>query len=108
MNDFLSQNKTEGFGDSVWQRYKESSEFATTARLIRSDIDYSKNFFEELFKKTKDVITHAAGIETNAEKKDTLNKFLSIIDKSFILDSKFKHTFKATLGEMINTLRPAV
>ena len=48
------------------------------------------------------------GIETNAEKKENLNKFLSIIDKTFILDSKFKHTFKATLGEMINTLRPAV
>lgn len=48
------------------------------------------------------------GIETNAEKKENLNKFLSIIDKTFILDPKFKHTFKATLGEMINTLRPAI
>lgn len=108
MNDFLGQTKTEGFSEQVWQRYKESSEFQTTVKLIRTDIDHSKNFFEELFKKTKDVVTQAVNKETIPEKKEILNKFLSIIDKTFTLDAKFKNIFKSTLNETIDSLKPVI
>lgn len=108
MNDFLNQTKTEGFSEQVWQKYKESTEYQTTVKLIRADIDHSKNFFEELFKKTKDVVTLSANKESNPEKKEVLNKFLSIIDKTFSLDAKFKNIFKSTLHEMIENLKPLI
>ncbi|EAR96377.2 dual-specificity kinase domain protein (macronuclear) [Tetrahymena thermophila SB210] len=108
MNEFLNQSKTEGFSEQVWQKYKESTEYQTTVKLIRADIDHSKNFFEELFKKTKDVVTHSFNKETNKDKQEVLNKFLGIIDKTFTLDNKFKSIFKATLNEMIETLKPQI
>lgn len=108
MSEFLNQAKTDGFTEAVWQRYKESAEYQTTLRLIRADIEHSKNFFEELFKKTKEVVTNAVSKESNPDKKETLNKFLSIIDKTFSLDIKFKNIFKATLHEIIEFLRPMI
>lgn len=68
MNEFLNQSKTEGFSEQVWLKYKESTEYQTTTKLICADIAHSKNFFEELFKKAKDVVTHSVAKETNKEK----------------------------------------
>jgi hypothetical protein len=77
-------------------------------KLIQEDINHSKAFYDELFKKTKDVVSHAINKEANADKKEVLNKFLTIIDKTFALDTKFKNIFKGTLNETIEQLKPAI
>lgn len=94
MNEFLGQSKNDGFNESVWVKYKESSEYKTTISLINVDMKHSKSLMEELLKKTKDVVNTSISKESNSEKKDILNKFLTIIDNNYKLDNKFKQIFK--------------
>lgn len=46
--------------------------------------------------------------EATGDKKEVLNKFLTIVDKTFSLDSKFKNVFKSTLSEIIDVLKPII
>lgn len=64
--------------------------------------------YEELSKKAKEVIDHSVDVVTDPERQQILNRFLSVIDNSFILDSKFKFIFKSTLNELIKILLPVV
>lgn len=108
INALLLDKTCTEFSQQLWTSYQQSSEYLKTQNLIKNDILHSIKFFEELQKKTQEIIKKSLEKEASGQKKDQLNKFNEILDQTFENSSIFKTVYQNTIIEMINTLKPGV
>ncbi|EGR28262.1 protein kinase domain protein [Ichthyophthirius multifiliis] len=106
INSFLKSTKSDTFDQQMWIIYLKSQEYSKTLGVIKADIAFSTNIFDELYKKTSELINIEIQQQNQQlDKIQNLKDFLTILNKNFEMDDNFKNNMKKTLQEVKKELK---
>ncbi|KAL4479582.1 hypothetical protein ABPG72_004178 [Tetrahymena utriculariae] len=98
----MLKSQTSDFNPQLWRNYQQSREFIKTQKTITQDIYHSKKFFQELLKKTSEVVENSLKKDPS---KESLKKFQEVMNDKLTQDSNFKQVYQQSLAELLNNLK---